>query len=70
MKFIVCWDVRQRILADDPWSEIYRRCETSVKLMRGCWLLGNGRRSTDYCLRQESTTLLSPWHAGLLSGMD
>ena len=50
MKFIACWDVRQRILADDPWPEIYRRYRTAVKLMRGCWLFGTGRRGTDYYL--------------------
>jgi hypothetical protein len=51
-KFIVCWDVRQRILGDNPWPEIYRRYETAVKLMRGCWLSCIGRRSTDYYLTQ------------------
>jgi hypothetical protein len=71
MKFIAFWDVRPRILADDPWSEINRRYETLVQLMRWCWLIGKGRRSTDYNLTQSGIDYIATeWHAGLLSGMD
>jgi len=71
MKFIAFWDVRPHILADDPWSEIYRRYESSVKLMRWCWLIGKGRSSTDYYFTQSGIGYIATaWHAGLLSGMD